>query len=172
MLKKAWHERSARRLKARKVRRLVRYVEPWSVLKVSLVLYLCVWVVFLAVGVTLWTVAANVGLIGKVETFITELAALKYFKFHGDQIFRIAVAAGLLLVMAFTGLTVLLAVLFNLIGDITGGVRITVVEEETARLRPRRPRKPRRMVMMPARQPFVPPADSERAHPGNPNEAT
>ena len=34
---------------------------------------------------------------------------------------------------AATGFTVLLAVLFNLISDLTGGVRVTVVEEETAR---------------------------------------
>ena len=40
---------------------------------------------------------------------------------------------GLILVIAGTGLNVLLAVLFNLISDLVGGVRITVIEEESAR---------------------------------------
>ena len=48
-----------------------------------------------------------------------------------DQIFRIAAVGGLVLVLAGSGLTVLGAVLFNLISDVTGGVRLTVVEEET-----------------------------------------
>ena len=130
--------RAAKRLRARRVRRLVRHVEPWSVLKLSLVLYICFWAVLLFVGVTLWQVAVNTGLVANIETFVTELGALESFKIHGDQIFQIAVAGGLLLVVALTGLTVLGSVLFNLISDVTGGVRFTVVEEETARPRARR----------------------------------
>ena len=37
-----------------------------------------------------------------------------------------------MLVIAGTGLTVLLAVLFNLVSELTGGVRMSVVELETA----------------------------------------
>jgi hypothetical protein len=47
--------------------------------------------------------------------------------------FRAYAVGGLVMVVAATGFTVLLAVLFNLISDLTGGVRVTVVEEETAR---------------------------------------
>ena len=37
-----------------------------------------------------------------------------------------------MLVVGGTALTVVLVVLFNLISDLTGGVRFTMVEEETA----------------------------------------
>jgi hypothetical protein len=50
--------------------------------------------------------------------------------------FRAYAVGGLVMVVAATGFTVLLAVLFNLISDLTGGVRVTVVEEESARSRP------------------------------------
>ena len=163
-----WRRRATRRLRARRVRRLLRYVEPWSVLKISLVFYLCVWAVLLFVGVTLWQVAAGAGLVANVEAFVTELAALESFRIHGDQIFRIAVAGGLLLVVALTGLTVLGSVLFNLISDVTGGVRLTVVEEESARPRPRRT-KSRRVVVAsaPAPQPLPSaPPDSGHVQPG------
>ncbi len=138
---RAYQARSNRRLRARRVRRLVRHVEPWSVLKVSLVLYFCAWAIMLFVGVTLWNLAVNSGLVADVENFVVELFALESFKINADQIFRVAAVGGLVLVLAGSGLTVLGAVLFNLISDVTGGVRLTVVEEETARPRPRRARR-------------------------------
>lgn len=138
---RAYQSRASRRLRARRVRRLVRHVEPWSVLKVSLILYFCAWAIMLFVGVTLWNLAVNSGLVGDVEGFVVELFALESFKINADQIFRIAAVGGLVLVLAASGLTVLGAVLFNLISDVTGGVRLTVVEEETARPRPRRARR-------------------------------
>ncbi|MCY4666311.1 MAG: DUF3566 domain-containing protein [Acidimicrobiaceae bacterium] len=138
---RALRARANRRLRARRVRRLVRHVEPWSVLKVSLILYFCAWVVMLFVGVTLWNLAVNSGLVANVENFVVELFALESFQINADQIFRIAAVGGLVLVVAGSGLTVLGAVLFNLISDVTGGVRLTVVEEETARPRPRRARR-------------------------------
>ncbi len=151
---RALRARSDRRLRARRVRRLVRHVEPWSVLKVSLILYFCAWVVLLFVGVTLWNLAVSSGLVSNVENFVVELFALESFKINADQIFRIAAVGGLLMVLAGTGLTVLAAVLFNLISDVTGGVRLTVVEEETARPRPRRAR---RRVLVAAPPPAVEP---------------
>ncbi len=138
---RALRARTSRRLRARRVRRLVRHIEPWSVLKVSVILYFCIWVIMLFVGVTLWNLAENSGLVSNVENFVVELFALESFKINADQIFRIAAVGGLVMVVAGSGLTVLAAVLFNLISDVTGGVRLTVVEEETARPRARRGRR-------------------------------
>ena len=132
--------RAAGRLRARKVRRLVRHVEPWSVLKVSLIFYFCLWVILLVAGVILWSFAVTSGTVDNVENFIEELFALESFEFNADEIFRAAAIGGLVLVVAGSGFTVLMAVLFNLISDVTGGVRFTVVEEETARPRPKRTR--------------------------------
>ena len=153
---RAYRNRVNRRLRARRVRRLVRHIEPWSVLKVSLVLYFCAWAIMLFVGVTLWNLAVNSGLVADVEGFVVELFALESFKINADQIFRLAAVGGLVLVLAASGLTVLAAVLFNLISDITGGVRLTVVEEETARPRPRRARRRVLVAAAPAEHPSGP----------------
>ncbi|MDW3220291.1 MAG: DUF3566 domain-containing protein [Acidimicrobiales bacterium] len=144
--------RIAGRLRARKVRRLVRHVEPWSVLKVSLLFYFCLWVILLIAGVILWSFAVGSGTIDNVENFIKELFALDSFEFNADEIFRASAIGGLVLVVAGSGFTVLMAVLFNLISDVTGGVRFTVVEEETARPRPKRtrPRHGARPMVQPA----------------------
>jgi hypothetical protein len=121
------------RYEARKVRRLVRHVEPWSVLKISLLFYFCIWIILLVAGTILWRVADSSGMIDNIEKFIKEIFALKSFSFEAERIFRIYAVGGLVTVVAATGFTVLLSVLFNLISDLTGGVRVTVVEEETAR---------------------------------------
>ncbi len=142
-----WRDkRTAGRLRARKVRRLVRHVEPWSVLKVALIFYFCLWVILLIAGVMLWSLAVSSGTVDNVETFVTELFALESFTFNADQIFRASAIGGLVLVVAGAGFTVLMAALFNLISDVTGGVRFTVVEEETARPRPKRLRPRRGML--------------------------
>ena len=50
-----------RRLRARKVRRLVRHIEPWSVLKVGLLFNFCMWIVTMVAGVLLWNAAETAG---------------------------------------------------------------------------------------------------------------
>lgn len=130
--------RTARRLRARRVRRLVRHIEPWSVFKMSLIFYLCLWAILLIAGVILWRFAVTAGTVNNVETFIKELLALETFTFNSEQIFRVSAIGGLVMVVGGSGFTVLMAVLFNLISDLVGGVRMTVVEEETARPRPKR----------------------------------
>ena len=126
--------------RVRRVRRLVRHVEPWSVLKVSLVFYLCVWGLLVIATRMLWGAAEDAGTISKIESFIEELFALESFVFDSAQLFRIFVLGGLVLVVGWIGVTVVLVILFNLISDLTGGIRFTMVEEETA-VRQRRLRR-------------------------------
>jgi hypothetical protein len=125
--------------RVRRVRRLVRHIEPWSVLKVSLVFYLCVWGLLVIATRMLWSAADEAGTISKIESFVKELFALESFEFDSAQIFRIFVLGGLVLVVGGIGVTVVLVVLFNLISDLTGGIRFTMIEEETA-MRQRRMR--------------------------------
>ena len=118
--------------RVRRVRRLVRHIEPWSVLKVSLVFYLCVWGLLVIATRMLWSAADEAGTISKIESFVEELFALESFELDSSQIFRIFVLGGLVLVVGGIGVTVVLVVLFNLISDLTGGIRFTMIEEETA----------------------------------------
>jgi hypothetical protein len=121
------------RLRARKVHRVVRHVDPWSVLRLSLLFYFCLFVVVMVAGTLLYNVAGAAGTIESIESFIKDIGAFKTFSFKGGTIFRASLLAGLILVIAGSALIVLLAVLFTLICDLVGGVRITVIEEETAR---------------------------------------
>jgi hypothetical protein len=52
------------------------------------------------------------------------------FRFVGTQLLRGFTAAGLVFVLLGTGLSVLVAVIYNLISDLVGGIELTVLEED------------------------------------------
>ncbi len=130
------------KLQARRVRRIVRHIEVWSVLKISVLFYACLWAIFLIAGFLIWGVAESSGTVGKLETLITELFALDTFTFDGRQIFKGYSLGGLVLAIAGSTMNVLMCLIFNLISDLTGGLRITMIEEES--VRPSPPRRLRR----------------------------
>jgi hypothetical protein len=125
-------QRRDARLRARKVKRVIRRIEPWSVLKVSSVLYLCLWLVLTVAGVILWQVARATGTLDNLEDFLATALADESFTIDGPRVLVASLTAGVVIVFAGTGLTVLLAVLFNLVSELTGGLRVAVVELETA----------------------------------------
>ena len=121
-----------RRARARKVRRTIRHIDPWSVLKVSILIYICLYIAILLAGVLLWSAAVGSGLIDNIESFIEELLAFETFELQPDEIFRGFAIIGLVLAAAGVAFNVVMAIVFNLISDLTGGVRITVLEEDEA----------------------------------------
>lgn len=121
------------RFEARKVRRLIRHVDPWSVLKLSLLLALCMWVIGMIAAVIVWSVAHNTGALASLEKFINENLQLEDWKLNGEVLFRQFGLISLLCALGFAAATVVAALVFNLISDIIGGVWVSVIEEETAR---------------------------------------
>lgn len=185
------------KVRARKVRRIVRHVEPWSVLKVSVLFFLSIFLIICVASAVLWNAARSAGAIDDVESFITSLGfgncedieadaatspattpstidgageqisgvgststtvpetaqpeastlpdasgdcaegqrLVGGFRFEDQQIFQAFALGGVVLVLAGAAGSVVLALLFNLISDLTGGVRVTVLEEEPTRAR-------------------------------------
>lgn len=117
------------RPRMRRVTRVVRHVDPWSVFKVALCFSLVLYGVCLTAGVLLWNVAYTTGTIDNVQRFF-ESFGWDTFRFKGGELYHNAWIAGLFCAIGLTGLIVLAATLFNLITDLVGGIRITVLEEE------------------------------------------
>lgn len=117
---------------------MLRRLDPWSVLKVSLVFYLCCYVVAMVAGVLLWRLADSTDVIANIESFVMDYGGFETFEFEPDLILQGGLLVGAVLVVLATGLTVLGAVLFNLISDLVGGVRVVVIEEDSARPAPAR----------------------------------
>jgi hypothetical protein len=180
------------RVRARKVRRIVRHIEPWSVLKISVLFFLSLFVILCVASALLWSAARSAGTIDSVESFITSLGfgncediegaegpgdpapppaepefgevdqldpetapevtlpdpddtstlpdedgdcaegqeLVGGFEFEDQRIFQAFLLGGIVLVLAGSAGAVVMTLLFNLISDLTGGVRVTVLEEE------------------------------------------
>ena len=108
---------------------MVRHVDPWSVFKVAIVFNLVLYGVLLTAGVLLWNVAYATGTVDNLERFF-ESFGWSDFEFDGGAIYHSAWIAGLFGVIGLTGAIVLGATMFNLITDLVGGIRMTVLEEE------------------------------------------
>lgn len=116
----------------RRVRRVIRKFDPWTVLKVSIVFYAVMAVAIVLGLVILWAVVNNAGIPQALEDFgkkITLLEADAELFADGERYLRVAVFLGVVWTVLLTGLTTLAAVIYNLISDIVGGIEIVVLEE-------------------------------------------
>jgi hypothetical protein len=111
------------------------------VFKVALLFHLFLYIVALTAGALLWRVAQNTGTVDNVERFFENFGWTS-FEFNGGAIYHEAWVAGLFAVVGATGLAVLMATVFNLITDLVGGIKVTVVEEEIPATPAQRPSAP------------------------------
>lgn len=115
--------------RVRRVTRVVRDIDPWSVFKVTLVFHFALYVMVLISSILIWNVANATGTVDNVERFM-ESFGWDSFRFDGGQIFHNLWILGLFFVFLLTGLAVVMTAVFNLIADLVGGVRVSVLEEE------------------------------------------
>jgi Na+/H+ antiporter NhaC len=95
----------------------------------SLLFYLCVFMVLMVAGIVLWNIAQGFNVIASVEKFIRSIFDLQKFKFRPMVVLQSSFVGGLVLVLLGTGANVLGALLYNLISDVVGGVQFIVLEE-------------------------------------------
>ena len=114
----------------RRTTRIVRHIDPWSVFRVLLVFHVVLYLTLLLTGVLLWNVGNATGTVDNVERFM-ESFGWDSFKFKGGELFHQAWVLGLFAVVGLTGLAVLVVTTFNLITDLVGGIRFTVLEGRT-----------------------------------------
>jgi hypothetical protein len=120
---------SARAPRVRRVTRVIREIDPWSAFKVGLAFHLVVYFTVLIASVLLWSVASATGTIDNIERFLMSFG-WESFQFHGWTLLLNEILLGLLLVALLTIVWVLGATMFNLITDLVGGIRVSVLEEE------------------------------------------
>ncbi len=116
----------------RRVRRIIRRFDPWTVFKVSAV----GWAVF-AIAMTLglvmfWSVFQASGIPDRVTSVLIEITLLEEGSDpfgDSDNFLRLAIFGSIVFAVLATGLTTLGAVMYNLIADVVGGVEFVVLEE-------------------------------------------
>jgi hypothetical protein len=107
---------------------VLRKVDPWSVLKLSLIFYFCVLLVVMLAMTVFWGVVNRVGIVDRILDFLADLQLI--VTIDGGMIARAVFLIGLLNVILWSGINVFLAFLYNLIADLVGGLRVTVIDDE------------------------------------------
>ena len=196
-------------VRGRRVRRTIRQIDPWSVLKLSLLFHAALFLIVCVASAILWSGARASGSLDNLESFITSVGGFGNceplpgtreattttttttlpegeegdgqldpsrsgttdpeviddtddrdllidddedcpagerlvggFQFEDARIFQAFAFGGVVMVLAGTGATVTLVLLFNLMSDLTGGVQVTVIEEDQRSRRARDPGSP------------------------------
>lgn len=149
-------------------------ISPWSVFKISALFYLCLGLILLVAGTLLYNAGRSIGTIDQFESFVTRMGAygecvakadveagaefeededkcgegevlVGGFALDDGTLFRAAAIGGAILVVGGAITSVLMTVLLNLLNEVTGGIRHTVIKEPVARppgAGPGRPRSP------------------------------
>jgi hypothetical protein len=114
----------------RRTRVVVRRVDPWSVLKVSLLFYFCLMLVFLLALLILYWALSVTGVLDSAAKILSDVGfgGPRGFAFHGYWIFSRLFLIGLAGVVVWSVVNMLLAVLYNLISDVVGGIQLTLGE--------------------------------------------
>ena len=111
----------------RRVRRIIRKIDPWTVFKVAVVFNTIASLVFVLGVWVMWSMALQRGI---PERFVEIFESLTLtLTIEGELYFRVVVMLALVGGILATGLMTLSAVLYNLISDLVGGVEVTVLEE-------------------------------------------
>jgi predicted metal-binding membrane protein len=105
---------------------VLRRLDPWSVLKFSLLFYFCLLLVGVLAFAVVWLILLNMGLFDTVTDAASDFNM--NISFGAGTVFRWYVLIGLVGVLLWTVATVLLTLLFNLVNDITGGLEIVLAE--------------------------------------------
>jgi hypothetical protein len=117
-------------VRGRRSRRIVRRIDTWTVLKVSLVFYLCALIVVLISGVVLWNVSQAFNFTHDIEKSVKTLFGYNTFTLHPKPMFEYTALAGAILAVVGTLFNLLVALVYNLISDVVGGIQIIVVTED------------------------------------------
>jgi Transmembrane domain of unknown function (DUF3566) len=131
----------------RRVRRIVRKIDPWTVLRVAIILNTIAGLIWTLGVWVAWSIAVQRGipdsfvdLFGRLTIVVTP---------DGDLYFRVVLMLAIVWVIVMTGVMTLAAVLYNLISDVVGGVELIMLEESADSVVPMQP-SPRPVVHVPA----------------------
>lgn len=119
----------------RRVRRIIRKIDPWTVFKVSVIFWLVAGLGLVLGLVMFWSVLKAAGIPQSITDVLIEITLLEEGAnpFGNDEQFlRLAVFGSLVWSVLGTGFTTLAAVMYNLVSDVVGGIEVIVLEETLA----------------------------------------
>lgn len=126
----AKRQQTRKRPGLRRVRRTVRHIDPFSVLKLSgffYAIFIILWLVFVAI---VYSVVNSMGLFDAVEDLGRALVLVEEVNITLGMVEKWALLIGIVFGVLGTLINTLLAILYNVGADLMGGVELTFVERD------------------------------------------
>jgi hypothetical protein len=116
----------------RRARLQVRRIDPWSALKVSFIVSLCLLVVGVVAATVVFYVLEGMGVWDSVNGLVRDMSdssnAVLSNPFTASHVIGITAIVGAINVILLTALATLSAFLYNLVSDLVGGVEMTFAQ--------------------------------------------
>ena len=125
--------------KPRRARLVIRRIDPWSVLKFSLLFSICLLIVFVVAVAALYFALDSLGVFDSVNQFVRDITQSGTesnptggfdVTFSASKVIGGAAVIGAINVVIITAISTLGAFLYNLCADIVGGIEVTLAERE------------------------------------------
>ena len=119
-------------VRVNRVRRIIRKIDPWTVLKVTFVLNFVVALTVVLGTSILWVLLVNAGVPQGLEDIARRLALLDQdasLISNVETLFTGVVSMAILYMLVQTALATIGAFFYNLVSDIVGGIEVVVLEE-------------------------------------------
>lgn len=116
----------------RRVRRIVRKIDPWTALKVSALVWAVLGIALVLGFVIFWAVLDRAGIPDRITEFMVEITLIDEGSqpfANTEQFLRVLIFGSIAGWVGMTGLTVAGAIIYNLVSDVVGGVEVVVLEE-------------------------------------------
>ncbi|MGI9600077.1 MAG: DUF3566 domain-containing protein [Candidatus Actinomarina sp.] len=119
-------------VKVNRVRRIIRKIDPWTVLKVTFVLNFIVALTMVLGFSILWVLLVNAGVPQGLEDIARRLALLDAdasLVGNVEPLFSSVVFLATVYLLTQTALATIGAFFYNLVSDLVGGIEVVVLEE-------------------------------------------
>jgi hypothetical protein len=116
----------------RRVRRIIRKIDPWTTLKVSAVIWAVLALASVLGAVIFWSVLERAGVPDRLVDFMVEITLIEEGTnpfANTEQFLRFLIFGSVVWWVMMTGVSVAVAVIYNLVSDVVGGLEIVVLEE-------------------------------------------
>ncbi len=108
-------------------------IDAWSVLKASFLVSIALGIAIVVATIVLWFFLDNMGVFGAVEDFLSDLNAERFLQLMDylrlPRVVSYATILGVANVVIFTAMTTLIALLYNVIAALVGGVQVSLMDE-------------------------------------------
>jgi hypothetical protein len=115
---------------ARRSKVIVKRIEPLSVLRFSLLFYFCMMLIFVFALLILYWVLGLIGVLDSAEHLLSNLGfgSKSGFTLNTAWIFERIFLIGVINVVVWSLVNVFVALLYNLVSDVVGGIQVTLAE--------------------------------------------